>query len=90
MWKRVIYASVVGFLIPVLCGLLQMLLFNGKDGGWESFVCYQMPKILCPPWVLGDGAAFWMFAVPVLNAILYGIIALGVVAALRLGRPPAR
>jgi hypothetical protein len=52
MRKPVIYASIAGFLMPVLCGLAQMLLFNGKGGGWESFVCYKLPNILCPPCVL--------------------------------------
>ena len=85
-----IYASIVGFLVPVLCGVTQMLLFNAKDGAWQTFVCYQLPKILCPPWALGDGAAFWMVAIPFLNAILYGFIALGIVVSLRLGRSPAQ
>ena len=90
MWKPSIYASAAGFLIPVLCGLTQMILFNGKDGGWEAFVCYQLPVFLCPPWALGDGTGFWMIAIPVMNAILYGVIAIAVVAALRLRRPSAQ
>jgi hypothetical protein len=90
MRKSVIYASIAGFLIPVLCGLAQMLLFNGKDGGWEAFVCYQLPNVLCPPWALGNGMGFWMIAIPVLNAILYCVIALCVVTAIRLGRAPLR
>jgi hypothetical protein len=86
MRTPVIYASIAGFLIPVVCGLGQMLLFNAREGGWQTFVCYQSPNVLCPPWALGNGKIFWMIAIPVLNAILYGLIAFTVVIVRRLGR----
>jgi hypothetical protein len=88
MRKSVIYASVAGFMVPVLCGLVQMLMFNASDGGWQTFVCYQLPNFLCPPWALGNGNSLWMIAIPVLNAFLYGVIAFAVVLVRRLGRAP--
>ena len=71
----IVSAAIVGFLVPVLCGFIQMLLFNGQDAGWTHFLCYQLPYILCPVWHLGDGSAFWFVAMPFLNAVIYGVAA---------------
>ncbi len=52
----------------------MMYLFNAPDSGWVHFVCYQLPYIVCPVWVLGDGSGFWMVAMPLVNALTYGAI----------------
>lgn len=75
MRRWIIAAAVVGFLIPVWCGFFQMLLFTAKDvPPWLDFVYWRLPYIICPPWALGDGRAFWMIGIPVLNSILYAAI----------------
>lgn len=79
MKKIVVIAASVGFLVPVLFGLVEMILFNAKGGGWEEFVAMRLPYILCPPWALGDGRAIWMIIIPLLNAGLYAGIAAVVV-----------
>jgi hypothetical protein len=51
-----------------------MLLFNASDSGWVHFVSYQLPYIVCPAWVLGDGSGFWFVAMPFANAATYAAI----------------
>jgi hypothetical protein len=68
---RVLIAGVVGFLVPVGLGLLEMVLFAGKDAGLVHFTAYVLPNILCPAWLLGDGSAIWMLLIPIINALTY-------------------
>ena len=79
MKKAVLIAAVVGLLVPVFCGIVGMILFTAKGGGWEEFVVLRLPYFVCPPWALGDGRAIWMVIIPLLNAGVYGGIAAGAV-----------
>lgn len=60
---------------------MLMLLFNAPDSGWVHFVCYRLPYIVCPAWVLGDGSGFWFVAMPFINAATYVALAFLVVKA---------
>jgi hypothetical protein len=71
---QVVLAAIIGFLVPLICGFVQMLLFNAKDTAFANFLCYQLPYWMCPPWGLGNGSAFWFVAIPFLNSALYGSI----------------
>ena len=73
--EAIILAAVAGFLVPVGCGLMEMALFTGKDSGLAHFLAYQLPYIICPVWALGDGSAFWIVAIPLLNAFTYALVA---------------
>ena len=75
MKRTVQIAAGLGFLVPIIMGAEMMFLFNAPDSGWVHFVCYQLPYIVCPVWVLGDGSGFWMVAMPLVNALTYGAIA---------------
>ena len=75
MRKTIVIAAAVGLLVPVLCGIVGMILFSAKGGGWEEFVALRVPNFICPPWALGDGRGFWMIAIPLLNALLYASVA---------------
>lgn len=75
MKRTVQIAAGLGFLVPIVLGAEMMFLFNAPDSGWVHFVCYQLPYIVCPVWVLGDGSGFWMVAMPLINALTYGAIA---------------
>ena len=85
MKRTVQFAAGLGFLVPIILGAEMMYLFNAPDSGWVHFVCYQLPYIMCPVWVLGDGSGFWMVAMPLINALTYGAIAF-VIANARLRR----
>ena len=71
---QVVVGSLIGFLVPIACGFLEMLLFNAKDSAFVNFLCYRLPYWLCPPWALGNGSGFWFVAIPFLNAASYGSI----------------
>ncbi|HEY2169910.1 MAG TPA: hypothetical protein VGJ30_09825 [Candidatus Angelobacter sp.] len=75
MKTRVLIAAGFGFLVPIILGCMMMLEFNAADSGWVHFVCYQLPYIVCPPWVLGDGSGFWFVAMPLLNSATYAALA---------------
>jgi len=75
MKRTVQIAAGLGFLVPIVLGAEMMFLFNAPDSGWVHFVCYQLPYIVCPAWVLGDGSGFWFVAMPLLNALTYASLA---------------
>ena len=75
MKTPILVAGVLGFLVPIALGCMLMLLFNAPDSGWVRFVCYQLPYIVCPAWVLGDGSGFWFVAMPLVNALTYAALA---------------
>lgn len=74
-------AAGLGFLVPIVLGCVLMLLFNAPDSGWVHFVAYQLPYIVCPAWVFGDGTGFWLVAMPFANAATYAALAFLVVNA---------
>jgi hypothetical protein len=71
----IMLASVTGFMVPVVCGAIDMFFFSAKDSPMVHFLCFQLPNIVCPVWALGDGSGFWVVAIPFLNALTYGAIA---------------
>jgi hypothetical protein len=75
MRRTIIIAAFIGFSVPILFGVFGIVLFSARGGGWEEFVVLRLPNFICPPWVLGDGRAFWMIVIPLLNALLYATLA---------------
>lgn len=85
--RAVVCIGIVGFFVPVLCSLFQMVLFTAKElPPAVDFIYWKLPYIICPPWALGDGRAFWMFAIPLLNSALYASLALAFFKLRRLAR----
>ncbi|HEY7405186.1 MAG TPA: hypothetical protein VIB39_16795 [Candidatus Angelobacter sp.] len=79
--RTLIVAGILGFLAPVICAVIDMLLFSAKDSLWADFLVYTLPRIICPAWSLGGATLFWFFAMPVINSATYIAIALSFVKA---------
>lgn len=75
MRKRILIAAILGFIVPIVYGFIEMLFFNAQDTLLVEFFAGWLPRILCPAWMLADGSAFWFIAIPFLNAATYALIA---------------
>jgi hypothetical protein len=76
--KRVVMgAAIIGFVVPIGWGLLELLFFNAHDSLWTTALLVAA-RVTCPPWLLNG---FWGdIGSPLLNAVLYGVLALLVCA----------
>jgi hypothetical protein len=69
--QRVILASMIGFLVPILWGCLEFFFFNAHES-LLSKMLLTTAHVTCPPWWL---PGFWGdIGSPFLNAALYGAI----------------
>jgi hypothetical protein len=65
-------ATLVGFVVPICWGFLEVLFFNAHDSVW-TVVMLAAARVTCPPWLLNG---FWGdIGSPFLNAALYGVLA---------------
>jgi hypothetical protein len=69
MTTSVISAVIVGFLVPVFWGVLEMILFNAKESVWTQLVS-AAEYVTCPFWVLKEDIS-GSFSLS-FNAALYG------------------
>jgi hypothetical protein len=77
--KALMWAA-VGFMVPVFWGVLSFILFNAHQSLWTD-VYWLLVYITCPFWLLPDTSISWVdwLDTPVLNACLYGSIAIVIV-----------
>jgi hypothetical protein len=78
MRNRVIQWAVVGFAVPVFWGLMSFVFFNAKESVWTTIYWYVV-YVTCPVWLFDMPSIL----TPVLNAILYGILAFLILSMLR-------
>jgi hypothetical protein len=69
--------AAVGFGVPVFWGVLGFILFNAPNSWWTDMY-WNLVYITCPSWLLSETAASWLIT-PILNACLYGVVAMAVV-----------
>lgn len=71
--RIVIKAALVGFVLPLVWGGFEMVLFNAHDSFLTAALLIAS-RVTCPAWLLHG---FWGdIGSPFLNAILYGALAL--------------
>ena len=71
MRKTIIFASIIGFAIPLLWSIAAFVLFNMRESA-ASNVFWASIYITCPFWVL---PGLWgSIAMLPLNAALYGLV----------------
>ena len=78
MKKRVIQWAVVGFAVPIFWGVMSFILFNAKESVWTT-VYWYLVYTTCPFWLLDMPSIL----TPVLNATLYGTLALVILSVSR-------
>lgn len=69
--RALIVAGILGFFAPVICAVIDMLLFSLKDSFGVDFFAYTLPRIVCPAWLIANGSPFWFVAMPLINAATY-------------------
>jgi hypothetical protein len=81
MAKRVAIWMLVGLLVSVFWGVMGFLLFNASQSRWTDLY-WDFVYVTCPPWLLPEND--WSTALTmVLNAVLYGVVALVVSLSVR-------
>jgi hypothetical protein len=72
--------AAVGFMVPVFWGVLSFILFNARQSLWTD-VYWYLVYVTCPFWLLPESSISWvdLLDTPVLNACLYGSIAMVIV-----------
>jgi hypothetical protein len=72
--------AAIGFMAPVLWGVLGFILFNARESFWTTLF-WILVYITCPFWLLPESSISWLdwLDTPVLNACLYGSIAMVIV-----------
>ena len=73
--------AAIGFTVPVFWGVLGFIFFNAPESRWTDLF-WVLVYIACPPWLLPETSISWA-GTPLLNACLYGALALVIV---RIGR----
>src|SRR5260370_42658555 len=74
MNKTILWASAVGFLVPVFWIVLSFILFTVRESKWTD-IYWDLVHFTCPVWNLQGLGGVGLVMVPVANAILYGLIA---------------
>ena len=71
--------AAIGFMVPVFWGVLGFILFNARESIWTTLF-WILVYITCPPWLVPETSMTpgWVVA-PILNACLYGTVAVGIV-----------
>ena len=71
--------AAIGFVVPGFWGVLGFIFFNAPQSSWTDLF-WALVYITCPPWLLPETslAPGWVVA-PILNACLYGLIAMVIV-----------
>ncbi len=69
--------AAVGFAVPVFWGVLSFIFFNAPNSWWTDAYWYLV-YITCPSWLVPETSASWLIT-PILNACLYGSVALIIV-----------
>ena len=79
--------AVIGFLVPVFWGALGFIFFNAPESRWTDRF-WALVYITCPPWLIPETSLTpgWVIA-PILNACLYGSIAMVIVGMRRRMQP---
>lgn len=73
MSRRLIWWLAIGFCVPIAWGIFSFILFSAKESAWITTFWWCV-YITCPFWLLPTNTATTILT-PVLNALLYGIIA---------------
>jgi hypothetical protein len=75
--SKILMWAAVGFMVPVFWGVLSFILFNAHESLWTDIYWYLV-YITCPSWLLPESSLSWLVT-PLLNACLYGSIAMVIV-----------
>jgi hypothetical protein len=70
----IVLAASIGFTVPFVLFFVVMSFFSAKDSAVAHFFSFQFPRILCPMWALGNQSAFWIFTMPLWNALTYAVV----------------
>jgi hypothetical protein len=68
-------AAAIGFLLPVICGFVAVLMISPRAGNFWINIALRIPYVLCPVLLLSDSSSTWWYLSPLTNAALYGVIA---------------
>jgi hypothetical protein len=74
--------AAVGFVVPVFWGLLELVFMHSRNPIFSSKMYWNLVYITCPPWLLPDNSASLLIT-PLLNACIYGGLALAIIGTLR-------
>ena len=80
--------AAVGFGVPIFWGALSFIFFNASNSWWTDMYWYLV-YLTCPPWLLPESSASWLIT-PILNAALYGAVAMAIVSMSRTLRHRSR
>jgi hypothetical protein len=69
--------AAVGLGVPIFWGALGLILFNAHNSRWTDMY-WGLVDITCPSWLLPETSASWLIT-PILNAALYGTVAVVIV-----------
>ncbi len=73
MKKRVIWWTILGFVIPVFWGVASFVFFSARESVWTN-VYWGLVYVTCPFWLLPSNTTTTVMT-PFLNAALYGGLA---------------
>ncbi len=75
MKLRVGAAAAIGFLLPLVCGFIAVLLLSPRPSNFWIAAVLRIPYVLCPVLLPSDSSSTWWYLSPLTNAALYGSIA---------------
>jgi hypothetical protein len=80
--------AVVGLGVPIFWGALSFILFNAPNSWWTDMY-WNLVYITCLSRLLPEYSASWVIT-PILNAVLYGAVAMAAVSISRTLRHRSR
>jgi len=69
--------AAVGLGVPIFWGVVGFVLFSAPNSWWTDMY-WNLVCITCPSWLLPETSANWLIT-PILNAGLYGTVAVVIV-----------
>jgi hypothetical protein len=84
MIRRFVFRAIVGFCVPIFWGIVSFIFFTAPESVWTDRY-WMLVYITCPPWLLPEITASWFewLITPLANAILYGCVAIIILATTR-------
>jgi hypothetical protein len=81
MKKHVLWWAILGFVAPLIWGLVGFVFFTAKESAWVD-AYYWLWDVICPPSLILSPKLSTTIVTPLLNACLYGCLAFLVMSAL--------
>ncbi len=81
MIRRSVIWAIVGFCVPIFWGVMSFIFFFAPNSVWTDRY-WKLAYITCPSWLLPENGASWLIT-PLVNAVLYGCVALIILAIAR-------